>query len=163
MNFNYRITKNDLKKIYIKKYQKINLFYIILSTIIYFIVIKDTIKYNLFIYLIYYFFVLAVLLIILHFINLIYTSLLIKLNIKKIIYDSDYKVEISNNKIISKNNNNKIIINFDDIDKIVYNKKEIIIKYNKNRIYLISRSFLENKEEFEKIIDYLNKYYIKKT
>ena len=76
----YEIDKKILKKVYIKKYQKINLFYIFFATIIFVMVTNDVIKYNILVYLLYYFLLLITLSLILYFVNKLYITFLVKNN-----------------------------------------------------------------------------------
>ena len=98
----YEIDKKILKKVYIKKYQKINLFYIFFATIIFVMVTNDVIKYNILVYLLYYFLLLITLSLILYFVNKLYITFLVKNN---------FCIEVNDNKIII----NLLLINWSTI------------------------------------------------
>lgn len=141
----FKINKKSLKKMYIRKNNKINLFYILLSSIIFFVMTHSGIKYNIIMYIVYYLVLLVILSIILYLFNNLYASILVKKQKK-------FFIKLTNNKVVSE----LIDINYSDIDKIEYYTNQIIIKYNHNS-FIIEKSILENSTDFDKIKDILLK------
>ena len=139
----YEIDKKILKKVYIKKYQKINLFYIFFATIIFVMVTNDVIKYNILVYLLYYFLLLITLSLILYFVNKLYVTFLVKNN---------FCIEVNDNKIII----NNTVIDLKNIKEIICSKDRIIIKSNNDKI-IIDKCFFENETDFYEFKNDINK------
>ena len=139
----YEIDKKILKKVYIKKYQKINLFYIFFATIIFVMVTNDVIKYNILVYLLYYFLLLITLSLILYFVNKLYITFLVKNN---------FCIEVNDNKIII----NNTVIDLKNIKEIICSKDRIIIKSN-NDMVIIDKCFFENETDFYEFKNDINK------
>ena len=158
MDFNYKMSRNDLKKMYIKDYQKINMIYIVLTTITFIFITKDLFKYNLLFFLLFYIIIIIIFSLILHLFNHLYVEILLKVNDKKSNTYGTFNVAIDKNGIISKNDSTKLIIKWNEIKNVNFNKNRIYIKYeNKNRlVFIINKDFLENKNDFEKITKIIN-------
>lgn len=139
----YEIDKKILKKVYIKKYQKINLFYIFFVTIIFVMVTNDVIKYNILVYLLYYFLLLITLSLILYFVNKLYITFLVKNN---------FCIEVNDNKIII----NNTVIDLKNIKEIICSKDRIIIKSNNDK-FIVDKCFFENETDFYEFKNDINK------
>lgn len=149
MTFKYNVSKKDLKKMFIKDYQKINIFYLLLTTIIFIIFTKEVMIDNVSTIIIFYLIVLFVLIMILFIINRLYASILVN------VYKNNYgifNITIDKNHITI--NDDKIEL--DEIKRITIKKDRIYLTYNKNT-FLISKNFLENEEVFIEIQKRLNK------
>lgn len=157
MSFDYTMNKKDLKKMYVKDYSKINIIYLFLASFLFIIFMFDMIKYNFIFFTISYIVLLIVLTFILYFLDLIYAAALVRINDKKNNHYGGFKVEMNEKEIISKNDDYELKINWNQIQKIIYKKNKIYIKYqNKDKlVFLINKDFLNNKNDFEKIKKYL--------
>lgn len=158
MQFNYKMNRNDLRKMYMKDYRKINIIYIILLIIILVCMNINILKYNLLFFLLFYMIIIILLSLILHFFNYLYVEILLKINDKKSNAYGVFNVTIDKKGITSKNDETKLIIKWDEIKNISFNKNRIYIKYeNKNNlVFIINKDFLENKNDFEKIVKIIN-------
>ena len=162
MEFNYIMTRNDLKKLYMKFHQKTNIMYIIICTFIYFFYIKDFIKYNILTSVLIYLVVMIFLILILYIFNLVYSNILIKINDKKTNNYGNFKVILDKHKIVSKSEYNKLVIEKNEIKNIKINKNIIYIKYENedNLLFIINKDFLKNKDDFIKISNFIKNNFI---
>lgn len=140
MKFKYIVDKKELKKIFVKDYQKINIFYLILSTIIFIMMTKDIIKDNLTTVLAFYLIVIILLLMLLCFINRVYASILVTTCRNNI---GDFDIEIDKKNIIV-NKDKKVI------KKTLIKKDRIYISCDKEN-FVIYKMFLKNENDFDKI------------
>ncbi|MEG0825945.1 MAG: hypothetical protein RR404_00590 [Bacilli bacterium] len=161
MNFKYNITKENFKRMYNKELKNVNIFYIILASIIFFILLQDIIKYNfLFVFIIYILFI-TVLIFLIIFISQIYVNILIKLTNKKVSNNYGvFDVTINDTGITSKNLESKMKINWKEIKKINVTKNKISIIYgNKTKmVFTIYKTLLEKDNNYGKILEIISKY-----
>ena len=101
------------------------------------------IKYNILVYLLYYFLLLITLSLILYFVNKLYVTFLVKNN---------FCIEVNDNKIII----NNTVIDLKNIKDIICSKDRIIIKSNNDK-FIIDKCFFENETDFYEFKNDINK------
>ena len=161
MKYNYKMTRQGLKKLIMKDHFKYNIIYIFLASIFYFIMTAEFLTLNTFFTLLVYGGLLIVLFGVMQLTNFIYATLLIKFNDKKTNNNyGDFKCSIDANGLVSEGENNKVTIKWSEIKDIKFTSTRVYIKYeNKdNLIFVLNKYFLEDEDLFDKIVEEIKKY-----
>lgn len=157
MKFELDITRDELKKIYKKEYQKYNLIYAFVFLLVSFFIQFSFFKCNLLYFCLFYSLWFLLILLFFYGFTSLYVFLLLKKKEQTFTYGT-YKIEITEKGIVEKVKNKKIELKFEDIEHIKKTKEYIFLqaKEKKNSLIFYKR-LVKDEKLYEQIVSLLEK------
>lgn len=146
---NYNFTEKDFKKYLMEKRKIPSLFFLLFGTVIYFYLTFYLLFDSFVTVIVFYLLYIILFTAIIYLLNNLYCFIVINGNKKNNLF-GNYKIKISEDRIIINTNNQEKIYLKSDIRKIKKNKKYILIYYKKNIYLLLLKDKLN--DNYNKII-----------
>lgn len=155
MKTKYVVTKENYKKLYLRRLRGMDIFYFVLATLLYLAMTYKIIRYNLPVMLILYLIYVGVFLFIIFLFNRIYASIMMKFQEKSGNPYGEFLLEIKDGHLLWGTKKDKMDLNLDQLLKVKCKGKSVdlyILEKGKTTCYSFQKEFFVNQdfEEFKK-------------
>lgn len=157
MKFNYNLSKKNYEKIVRKTNSKNNIYYVIGGSLIYLFFIRNLIMDNFVLMLCLYLISTLVIYFSVRFVTFLTSKLIVKINEKGLgVKYGTYECTLNKDKFVEKINGAEISIQIKDITKVKQTENNYEVLTNK-MIIIFNRGLFEKSEDFDKVVDFINK------
>lgn len=156
MKFSYRLTKKDYQKIIYERNKRINIIYLLISSLIYLIsTINLIVQKNLLVFIIFVIYVL-VMSIFLFILNKVITNVIVKINENMEIKYGIYRCSLKNNYFIEELEDYRLECDFNNLRKIKYRKNSIeLFPKDKLIVIVFKKELFVKSEDYDKLVTIL--------
>lgn len=157
MNFSYRLTKKDYKKIIYDRNRRTNLIYITVLALMFLVgVVNLVLKKPLLVFIVFLIYIVFMYLV-LFVLNIVITNIIVKINEKSLgMKYGTYKCSLKNNYFIEQLDDYKLECDFNNLRKIKYRKNSVEIYPNDKLIFIVfKRSLFTKEKDYDKLVTIL--------